>query len=100
MDSSSLHDVLAGGSDRYEDTKTNELPNQSELNDVSQGEFRIEALKIKDAESGEVLWESNQWDLTSDEEQKVEFPARMLQCRAIGREIVFYSKKIIQDFSI
>ena len=55
---------------------------------------------MKDATAGQVLWESSQWDLNSSEEQKVEFPAAMLACGAIGREIVFYSKKIMNDFSI
>ena len=55
---------------------------------------------MKDAEKGTVLWESNQWDLSSSEEVKVEFPAGMLSCTAIGREIVFFSKKIMHDFSI
>ena len=55
---------------------------------------------MKDAEAGQVLWESTQWDLTSNEEVKVEFPAAMLSAKAIGREMVFYSKKIMHDFSI
>ena len=72
----------------------------TELNDIAQGEFRIEALRMKDVEKGTILWESNQWDLSSSEEVKVEFPAGMLACAAIGREIVFFSKKIMHDFSI
>ena len=55
---------------------------------------------MKDAEAGQVLWESTEWDLTSNEEVKVEFPAAMLSCKAVGREMVFYSKKIMQEFSI
>ena len=55
---------------------------------------------MKDSEAGQVLWESNEWDLTTGEEVKVEFPSSMLECKAVGREIVFYSKKIMHDFSI
>ena len=55
---------------------------------------------MKDAEQGTVLWESSDWNLASDEEQKVEFPAGMLACRAVGREMVFYSKKLMHQFSI
>ena len=43
----------------------------AELNDLSKGEFRIEAMKMKDAESGTLLWEGFEWDLNSTEEQKV-----------------------------
>ena len=74
--------------------------NIEELNDISQGEFKIEALRMKNAEAGNLLWESKEWDLNTSEEVKVEFPAQMLSCRAIGREIVFYSKKIMHEFSI
>ena len=72
----------------------------AELNDIAQGEFRIETLRMKDAEQGTVLWEGSDWNLASDEEQKVEFPAGMLACRAVGREMVFYSKKLMHQFSI
>ena len=101
MDSSSLQDVLgARNPEATEEQKVAPALNLAELNDVSLGEFKITALRMKDAEAGRVLWESTEWDLTSGEEQKVEFPSQMLSCRAIGREIVFYSKKIMQDFSI
>ena len=72
----------------------------AELNDIAEGEFRIEALRMKDADLGSVLWESADWNLASDEEQKVEFPVAMLGCKAIGREMVFYSKKLMHQFSI
>ena len=100
MESSSLQDVL--GNRQQEESKVAPLSSVAveELNDVAQGEFKITAMKMKDADAGEVLWESTDWDLTSNEEQRVEFPSRMLSCRAIGREIVFYSKKIMHDFSI
>ncbi len=55
-----------------------QAPNPDELNDITKGEFRIESLKMKNGETGELLWQGSEWDLTDDEEQKVEFPARML----------------------
>ena len=102
MDSSSMADVIGGraGSQQTEDSKEQPSVNLTELNDIAAGEFKIELLRMKDAEAGRNLWESNDWDLTSNEEKKVEFPAAMLSCRAVGREIVFYSKKIMHDFSI
>ena len=101
MDSSSLQDVL-GGRAQAQPEEVKEVPalNPAEVNDINNGEFRIEALRMKDSEAGQVLWESSQWDLTTGEEVKVEFPSSMLGCKAIGREIVFYSKKIMHDFSI
>ena len=48
-------------------------------------------MRMKDGDSGKVLWERSDWDLTTDHEEEVHFPASMLACRAIGREITFYS---------
>ena len=33
--------------------------NIAELNDIAQGEFRIETIRMKDAHAGLVLWESS-----------------------------------------
>ena len=57
-------------------------------------------MRMKDAEKGEVLWEESAWDLTTDDEKKCTFPKEMLACTAVGREITFYAKKSITDFSI
>ena len=93
MQSSSLNDVLGNRTQVNSEESKVEQPviDPSELNDISKGEFKIESLRMKDAEKGKVLWESSNWDLNQNEEQKVEFPASMLGCKAIGREIVFYS---------
>ena len=64
MDSSSLQDVL-GGRAQPEEVKQAPPLNPSEVNDIQQGEFRIEALRMKDSEAGRVLWESSEWDLTT-----------------------------------
>ena len=81
MDSSSLQDVLGNRAFNQEEEKKSEdapIINPAELNDVAAGEFRIEALRMKDAEQGITLWESSSWDLNSSEEVKVQFPAAML----------------------
>ena len=90
--STSANDVLAGRPSEPEEVKLD----PESLNDPKKGEFRIESIKMKDHEAGTVLWESKEWDLTDNEEKKVTFPKGMLSCKAIGREIVFYSKKVMQ----
>ena len=62
-ESSSLRDVIgnrvqAAADEEPEETKE-ETPviNPAELNDIALGEFRIEAIRMKDAEAGQVLWE-------------------------------------------
>ena len=62
---------------------------------IPKDEFKLVHMRIKDAESPKVFWEVNDWTLESSSEQRVEFPAEMLQARAISREIVFFSKNII-----
>ena len=59
MESSSLTDVIgnrvsAAADEEPEETKEAVRPvvNPAELNDISQGEFRIEAIRMKDAEAG------------------------------------------------
>ena len=70
------------------------------LNDVKQKEFTIVSMRMKDGDKGNVLWEESEWDLTSDEEKECRFPKQMLECKAVGREITFFSKKEMKDFSI
>ena len=72
----------------------------SVLNDVRAKEFTIVSMRMKDAEKGSVLWEEAEWDLTTDAEKECKFPKQMLECKAVGREITFFSKKAMQDFSI
>ena len=58
MESSSLTDVIgnrvsAAADEEPEETKiAAPIVNPAELNDISQGEFRIEAIRMKDAEAG------------------------------------------------
>ena len=53
MDSSSLQDVL-GGRAQAQPEEVKEVPalNPAEVNDINNGEFRIEALRMKDSEAG------------------------------------------------
>jgi len=58
-------------------------------------------MTMRDADQkGKIFWEVKDWDLTNKGEQKIELPAEMLSCRALSREIVFYSRPKIENFSI
>ena len=64
-------------------------------------EFSIVQMSIKDADDrNTVFWTVKDWDLSNPQEQRVELPAAIMTVRAISREIVFYSKQAIQDFTI
>ena len=89
----SLHDVK-GTTPVQED--------KSKLPDPKQGQFKIVKMTMRDAtdKSKGLFWTQADWDLTTEEEQKVTFPESILKCGAIGREITFYSEKPITGFEI
>ena len=96
MDFSSIDDVLGG--EHGEESS----PNPTFKASMHAEDFKIIQMTIKDADNkGKVLWQVNNWSLDDPEtEQCVYFPAEMLKCTAISREIVFYSKNKIDKFSI
>ncbi len=59
---------------------------------ISDG-FKIVSMKMKNATTGKVLWECDDWNLSSDEVKDVRFPIEMLSCESISREIVFKSEE-------
>ena len=69
---------------------------------INEDDFKIVEMTIKDANNkGKILWQVKQWGLQDSEtEKKVEFPAEMLNCTALSREIVFFSKQKIDQFKI
>ena len=68
---------------------------------VTKEDFKLVMMQMRNADNmKQTFWKVEDWDLTSQEEQKVELPAEMLKCAAISREIVFYSKNLIENFAI
>lgn len=65
-------------------------------------DFKIIQMTIKDADNkGKILWQVSDWSLDDPERVlDLTFPSEMLKCTAISREMVFYSKNKIEDFSI
>ena len=62
-------------------------------------------MSLRDASDGEatnfgLFWQNNEWDTSIEEEQTVKFPKKMLECKAVGRTIEFFSEKAIQNFEI
>ena len=52
-------------------------------------------MKMKNAATGEVLWECSDWELSEGEVKDVKFPKEMLTCSEVSREIVFKSDEAI-----
>ena len=61
-------------------------------------------MSLRDASEGADnfghFWSNSEWDTSTEDEQVVKFPKKMLACKAIGRTIEFYSEKAIQNFEI
>ncbi|CAD7952358.1 unnamed protein product [Amoebophrya sp. A120] len=95
------HD-LAGGA--TETTPVHTVPQPQQQDEpasparIKRG-FHITRMRMKDATTGELLWRSENWD-TSAEETEIHIPARVLQCKAVAREIEFQSKEQIEKFRL
>ena len=56
-------------STNLEETKKVQGFDPATMNDVKLQEFKIVSMRMKDADKGEVLWEEQVWDLTTDDEK-------------------------------
>jgi len=69
---------------------------EEEKEKLTQG-FKINYMKMKDGDNGEVLWESFNWDVN----HKVEvLPKELLNCATVNREINFSSAEQIEDLQL
>lgn len=60
--------------------------------------FSISLIKMKDFETGEVLWKHDNWDFNSTVEAHI--PKSILKCKAVSREISFSSVSEISSLSL
>eukprot|EP00741_Cyanophora_paradoxa_P003434 tig00000704_g3337.t1 len=63
--------------------------------------FRINYMNMRDAETGRILWETQDWDAqTFRQEIIAEIPREILKCNAVSREINFSSKQKMSKFRL
>jgi retinal rod rhodopsin-sensitive cGMP 3',5'-cyclic phosphodiesterase subunit delta len=60
--------------------------------------FSISLIKMKDFETGEILWKHENWDLDATVEAHI--PKSILKCKAVSREIHFSSVNEIRQLSL
>ena len=60
--------------------------------------FKINWMKMKNADTQKLLWECEQWDHNWDKTER--FPKEILECKWVSLEINFSSWDIIEDFQI
>jgi len=73
------------------------MPSRAE--EILQG-FRINWMKLRDSDTGKVLWEGNEDLSLPDLEHEARVPKIVLQCRAVSREINFSSVEPMEKFRI
>ena len=76
-------------------------PSSGRSRDIMNG-FRINSMLMRDADTGSVLWRTTHpWGPeTFNRETSAHIPAKILQCRAVTREIAFHSTEPINDFKL
>jgi len=73
------------------------MPSHAE--DILDG-FRINWMKLRDSDTGKVLWEGKDDLSLPDVEHEARVPKNVLQCRAVSREINFSSVEPMEKFRI
>ncbi|XP_065220091.1 retinal rod rhodopsin-sensitive cGMP 3',5'-cyclic phosphodiesterase subunit delta [Planococcus citri] len=62
----------------------------SKANEILSG-FQVNWMNIRDAETGTLLWQSNEDLSFPDKEHEARVPKKILKCKAVSREINFTS---------
>lgn len=63
--------------------------------------FKLISLTVKNSETGEKVWQSQNWGPeVFTEVKEAHFPKAVLGFPAVGREIVFSTEEVIRDFHI
>jgi retinal rod rhodopsin-sensitive cGMP 3',5'-cyclic phosphodiesterase subunit delta len=61
--------------------------------------FRINWMNMRDASTGQIMWEENEWDAFA-KEAVAYIPKDILKCRAVSREINFSSVELMDNFRL
>ncbi|CAF0726120.1 unnamed protein product [Rotaria sordida] len=62
--------------------------------------FKLHWMNLRDAQSGESLWQSSENLSSPGAEHEARVPKRILKCRAVSREINFSSEEEMQHFRL
>eukprot|EP00434_Breviolum_minutum_P029122 symbB.v1.2.025762.t1/scaffold2518.1/size77081/6 len=61
--------------------------------------FRINWMNMRDATTGQVMWESGEWDCGQDEMEAL-IPSEILRCRQVSRELNFSSLELMTSLRL
>lgn len=71
----------------------------SRVDDILKG-FKLNWMNLRDADTGRILWQSNE-DLSNPKlEHEARVPKKILKCRAVSRELNFSSVEKLESFRL
>ncbi|KAI2799106.1 hypothetical protein RDWZM_004389 [Blomia tropicalis] len=73
------------------------MPSRAE--DILYG-FKLNWMNLRDADTGDIVWEEKSDFLKPDKEHEARVPKRILNCRAVSREINFTSVEPMEKFRL
>jgi len=85
----------------YEEEEEVEIYNNknfTKLNKVKEG-FKINWMKMKNAQTGDVMWECNEWNLEKNNHSEY-LPKELLSCKEVVREINFSSIETLDNLEL
>lgn len=62
--------------------------------------FKLNWMNLRDADTGDILWEENNDLSKPDKEHEARVPKSILKCRAVSREINFTSVEPMEKFRL
>jgi len=73
------------------------MPTRAE--DILKG-FKLNWMNLRDADTGKILWQSNEDMSIPGREHEARVPKKILKCRAVSREINFSSAEQMEKFRL
>eukprot|EP01137_Pigoraptor_chileana_P022417 Opistho-2@87331 len=64
------------------------------------GGFKLNWMNLRDADSGRVLWQSDEDMSDPAAEHEARVPKKILKCKCVSREINFTSKELMEKFHL
>ncbi|CAE7900123.1 PDE6D [Symbiodinium necroappetens] len=74
------------------------MDDSSHVQSIREG-FRINWMNMRDALTGQVMWESGEWDCGLDE-LEAQVPREILSCRQVSRELNFSSVEVLTSLRL
>ena len=62
--------------------------------------FELKSMNLRDADNGKLLWQESEDLSKPGVEHEARVPKKILKCRAVSREICFYSEEAIENFRL